>query len=162
MFDTEFKKLKTLVEGMNEKLEELVKLNIGKRIDHLESSSKLTNTKLNTLSKDFTTFKNEIKKDKANEEIKLSEFMQNVEAKLSKVDAMPTFDDFKKLSDEIDEKCKIIDEHSKSLNTIDKRSKENLDSIQFIEKKVNTFSSLKLNVKDYEENNKKVNADFEL
>lgn len=162
IFENEFKQLKTLVEDMNEKLEELVKLNIGKRLDFLESSTKLNTNKISTLSKDFTNFKNDIKRDKDKSENSLNEFMQNVETKLCKIDTMPSFKDLQNLSNTVFEKCKLIDHHTKSLINLDNISKENSETIQSIEKKFGAFDKLKLNVKDYQDNNVKVNADFEL
>jgi len=85
--------------------------------------------------------------------------MQNVDTKLLKIDKMPSFKDLDKLSNSVEEKCKKIDHLTKSLINLDNRSKENSENIQSIEKKFSAFDSLKLNVKDYQDNKIKVNAD---
>lgn len=74
-----------------------------------------------------------------------------IDSKLLVIDSLPTFKDLDIITSQLKNlelKCSKIDEHQILITSIQSKSNTNQENIAIIEKKLNVFNNLKLNLKD--------------
>lgn len=157
-------KLDNKITKVEKDLNELIKLDLPKKITNLENKTKMIDNSIKGVKSDLIITKQEIETNKLNIQKDFEELVQKMDSQLSIIDTLPKFEDLDKLSSKLDiltEKCLKLDEHDKCLIDVDLKTVKNKENITLIEKKLNTFNNLKLNLKDYDQDRIKMQKEFE-